>query len=109
MKHGQRYKVTFEGEFEESSFKTLDKFRVNGDPQAYVCLRRDEYTAYETEPPIGSVTLDKEGIAWQRCDDGSWRAAGPDSYTRWSMSWEYLNKSGRGPTAVVYRAEERAD
>lgn len=57
------------------------------------------------EPPVGSVVIDKMGLAWQRSVDFSaepWYAAADES----DRSWDALNDE-RGPITVIYEGDGR--
>lgn len=58
------------------------------------------------EPPVGTVVIDKNGLAWQRGDvdnEVPWWAADVDEYDR---SWGSLNDE-RGPLTVIYEGDGR--
>lgn len=60
------------------------------------------------EPPVGTIVIDEDGLAWQRSNEFSatpWYAAAADEFDR---SWDALNDD-RGPLTVIYEGDAGAD
>lgn len=104
---GDRVRVTtaFEGEVTEASSGGISIRDGMGVPMTFAWVppfgtRTVEILA-PAEPPVGSVVLDKYGIAWQRLDD-SWRSVGDDR-VMWA-DLQYLQ-----PLTVIHRGGDDAE
>jgi hypothetical protein len=115
LEKGKKYRVTFEGEYEgQQGVSDHHRFRAN-DLEIGAWLKEGSFEfelAFGPEPPVASVAVDNENVAWQRHPiDKKWRRIQDGMYggAGYGLSWYGLNKSSFGPVKVVYTAPEPAD